>query len=81
VRLIGSDAATVMVEPTLWQDGRDACYRIMQRVPADLLIAYPARPAQAIPVAEKKRGRMGNAMIFAIVYVAALIVLQILFGL
>ena len=81
VRLIGSDAATVMVEPTLWQDGRDACYRIMQRVPADLLIAYPARPAQAIPVAEKKRGRMGNAMIFAIVYVAALIVLRILFGL
>lgn len=79
VSLIGTDAAMVTVEPTIWHDGRDACYRILQRVPEHLLIGYPARPAEAIPVANG-RVRMSNGMLFIVVYLAALILLNFLIG-
>ncbi len=49
VRLIGSDAAMVTVEPTLWRDGQSVCREIRERVPAHLLLAQGSRPADAIP--------------------------------
>jgi zinc protease len=49
VALVGSDAAGVTVEPTLWRDGQDVCRRICGRIPAQLLIDYPSRAANDIP--------------------------------
>jgi zinc protease len=49
VRLIGSDATTVIVEPTLWRDGQNVCRKIRERVPVHLLLAQGSRSADAIP--------------------------------
>lgn len=49
VSLIGADAAMLVIEPTLWQDGHDVCRRIRQRVPDHLLIRQPPRPESEIP--------------------------------
>ncbi len=49
VCLIGSDATAVTVEPTLWRDGQRVCRKILERVPAHLLLAQGSRPADAIP--------------------------------
>jgi len=49
VCLIGSDAATVTVEPMLWHDGQNVCRTIRERVPAQLLLDQHSRPANAIP--------------------------------
>jgi zinc protease len=51
LRLIGKDAAHIMIEPTLWRDGKEICRAICQQVPADLLIEQPARLENAIPKA------------------------------
>ncbi|MDX1374651.1 MAG: hypothetical protein R3357_03745 [Burkholderiales bacterium] len=49
VTLVGNDAAGVTVEPTLWQGGHDVARRICARVPAQLLVEHPSRPAEVIP--------------------------------
>lgn len=49
VRLVGCDASSVMVEPTLWRDGRAVCREIRERVPPGLIVDKGARPAGAIP--------------------------------
>jgi hypothetical protein len=49
VCLIGVDAATVTVEPTLWRGGKSVCHRIRERVPAHLVVDQRSRPADAIP--------------------------------
>ena len=49
IRLIGTDAATIMIEPTIWRDGQSICLNICKQVPAQLLIDQPARPENIIP--------------------------------
>jgi len=49
VTLIGSDAVTLTIEPTLWRGGREICRQIRERVPEHLLFAQPARHASEIP--------------------------------
>jgi hypothetical protein len=49
VTLIGSDAATVAVEPTLWPDGQRLCRTIRERVPPHLLLDQLSRPLTSIP--------------------------------
>jgi zinc protease len=49
VRLVGSDASTVMVEPTLWRGGPSICRKIREQVPAHLLLDQRSRPAHTIP--------------------------------
>jgi len=49
VCLIGVDAATVTVEPTLWHGGKSICHQIRERVPAHLIVDQRSRPADAIP--------------------------------
>ena len=80
VGLIGTDAAMVMVEPTIWQDGRDACHRILQRVPPHLVIAYPARPARAIPQAENRIGMRQHRIYLVWTWIAVILLLYFLLG-
>ncbi len=47
--LIGSDATTVHIEPTLWRNGASICREIYGRIPAHLVIPQGARAADAIP--------------------------------
>ena len=50
VCLIGIDAATVTVEPTLWRGGKSVCQQIRERVPDHLVVDdLRSRPADAIP--------------------------------
>jgi zinc protease len=49
VCLIGSDATTITVEPTLWRNGQSICRKIREHVPANLLLAQGSRSADAIP--------------------------------
>jgi hypothetical protein len=49
VTLIGADAASIAVEPTLWRDGPRICREIRERVPEHLLLNQGARPADTIP--------------------------------
>lgn len=49
VCLIGTDAATVAVEPALWRRGGKVCDRIRERVPEHLVVDRRTRPADAIP--------------------------------
>jgi hypothetical protein len=49
VNLIGHDASSVIVEPTLWQDGARVGREICMRVPEHLLVHLGSRPANAIP--------------------------------
>jgi len=49
VCLIGNDAATVTVEPTLWRDGKRVCQQIRERVPAHQVVDVISRPPDAIP--------------------------------
>ncbi|HVP58639.1 MAG TPA: hypothetical protein VMU02_11120 [bacterium] len=49
VRLVGSDAVTVVVEPTLWRNGQNICRSIREGVPEHLLVRLGPRPADAIP--------------------------------
>jgi zinc protease len=49
VRLVGLDAATVRIEPTLWRGGQGICQKIRERVPAHLVLEQRSRPADAIP--------------------------------
>ncbi len=47
--LIGSNAASVTLEPTIWRNGAAICREIYGRIPADLVIKEGSRPADAIP--------------------------------
>lgn len=49
LHLIGSDAAAVMVEPSIWHAGYIVCDAIRTRVPAHLLLPQSPRPAGNIP--------------------------------
>ncbi len=49
VHLIGSDATTMTVEPTLWRGGQRVCRKIRERVPTHLLVERRSRPAGVIP--------------------------------
>jgi zinc protease len=49
VQLIGSDAAAVMVEPTLWRGGKRVCQQIRENIPDRLVLERPSRPLSAIP--------------------------------
>jgi hypothetical protein len=49
VHLIGSDAVSIMVEPTLWRDGQNISSRIREQVPEHLRIDRGPRPADTIP--------------------------------
>jgi predicted Zn-dependent peptidase len=49
VCLIGVDAATVTVEPTLWRGGESVCHRIREQVPVHLVVDQRSRPANTIP--------------------------------
>lgn len=49
VALIGDDAATLTIEPTLWRDGHEVCRRIREHVPGHLLVARPPRHESEIP--------------------------------
>ena len=49
VRLIGTDATCVTIEPTLWRDGQNVCRKILEQVPAHLRLAQDPRSADAIP--------------------------------
>ncbi len=49
VRLIGSDATVITIEPTLWRDGQRICRKILERVPEHLLLTQGSRSADAIP--------------------------------
>ena len=49
VHLIGSDAAYLMVEPTLWRDGQSICSMVREQVPEQLLIDQGSSPADTIP--------------------------------
>jgi len=49
ISLIGNDAATLRIEPTLWRDGHDVCLRIREHVPEHLLIKQPPRNASEVP--------------------------------
>lgn len=48
LRLIGSDATVVTIEPTLWRDGSKLCRQIRERIPGHLLLKQ-SRPINAIP--------------------------------
>jgi hypothetical protein len=50
LQLIGSDAASIVVEPTLWRSGQGICNEILKQVPAQLRIDQGSRPADSIPV-------------------------------
>ena len=47
--LIGFDATTLMIEPTLWHNGQSVCRRIREQIPRDLLLRQQPRPTSAIP--------------------------------
>ena len=49
LQLIGMDAASITVEPTLWRGGELLCRQIRERVPAHLVFPQGARPPEAIP--------------------------------
>jgi zinc protease len=49
VWLVGFDAATVRIEPTLWRGGESICQKIRERVPAHLVLEQRSRPADAVP--------------------------------
>jgi predicted nucleic acid-binding Zn ribbon protein len=49
VRLMGHDAAMVIVEPTLWRDGENVCREIRESVPEHLLLNHGARSIGTIP--------------------------------
>jgi zinc protease len=49
VMLIGHDAATLAIEPTLWRNGHEICGRIRQWVPGELLVEQPPRNESEIP--------------------------------
>jgi hypothetical protein len=49
VLLIGSDAVSIMVEPTLWRDGQNISSGIREQVPEHLRIDRGPRPADTIP--------------------------------
>lgn len=49
VCLIGNDAVTVMVEPTLWRGGLKVCQQIRAQVPEELVLEVRTRPDEAIP--------------------------------
>ncbi len=47
--LIGADATTVLIEPTLWRDGQKICHKIREQIPKHLLLKQRARPTNTIP--------------------------------
>lgn len=49
VCLIGLDAVTITVEPTLWRGGQSVCHKIREQVPKHLVLDQSSRPASAIP--------------------------------
>lgn len=49
VQLISSDATSIVVEPTLWHGGQNACRQIYAQIPPHLRLDHPARPTNAIP--------------------------------
>lgn len=49
VQLIGTDAASITLEPTLWRGGEILCRQTLERVPAHLVVPQGARPPEAIP--------------------------------
>jgi hypothetical protein len=49
ILLVGNDAASVMVEPTLWRDGKYICSKIREQAPAQLVIDQYPRPTDTIP--------------------------------
>jgi hypothetical protein len=50
LQLISSEAASVMIEPTLWHSGQHICSEILQHVPEHLLIDQGSRPVESIPM-------------------------------
>jgi hypothetical protein len=84
VHLIGSDAAAVMIEPTLWRNGTAICSEILEQVPEQLLIDQGPRPANAIPQPtttawQRFRARYlsGDWIIYLIIFLILPIVFQI----
>ncbi len=66
VLLIGSDAATISVEPTLWRGGQQACREILESVPPGLLFDRGPRAAEWIPrpettIWQRVRAHVGRA--------------------
>jgi hypothetical protein len=49
VHLIGSDAALLKVEPTLWRNGKSICSSILKQAPAYLQLSQGLRSIQDIP--------------------------------
>lgn len=49
VCLIGSDASILNIEPTLWHNGQNVCRKIREKVPAQLILEQPPRPASSLP--------------------------------
>ena len=47
--LISSDATTVTIEPSLWQNGQNICRKIREQIPHHLLLKQQPRPTSAIP--------------------------------
>jgi len=49
VCLIGTDATTLTIEPTLWRNGLAICKEILAKIPTNLILQQPARLANNIP--------------------------------
>lgn len=49
VALVGHDAATLLIEPTLWRGGGRVCQQIREHVPSHRVVDERSRPAEAIP--------------------------------
>ena len=50
LQLISSEAASLMIEPTLWPSGQGICNEILEHVPEQLRIDQGSRPAESIPM-------------------------------
>jgi zinc protease len=52
LRLVGSDATWLTLEPTLWRNGPSICREICGRIPAHLFLEHGTRSKEAIPKPE-----------------------------
>ena len=56
LQLISSEAASLMIEPTLWPSGQGICNEILEHVPQQLRIDQGSRPAEASPCPPRRHG-------------------------
>lgn len=84
VQLIGADAASIAVEPTLWRGGDVLCREILERVPAHLVFPQGARPPETIPQAtstewQRLLDRLAPARLVLLVLLGALLAAGVYF--